>query len=94
MANSGSFRKGDGRPRKPKGTPNKVTGELKTMILQALSDAGGVDYLKARAVDTPNAFLALVGRVLPLQVSNDPDAPIPSVIQFVFQQQSDSENRT
>lgn len=53
---------------RPKGVPNKVTGELKDMILQALGDAGGVDYLKKQAAENPNAFLTLVGKVLPLQV--------------------------
>lgn len=54
-----------------KGTPNKVTGELKSMILTALDEAGGVEYLKARAIDTPGPFLTLVGKVLPLQVNGD-----------------------
>jgi hypothetical protein len=51
-----------------KGTPNKLTGELKDMVLSALDQAGGIEYLKARAVDNPTAFLTLVGKVLPLQV--------------------------
>jgi len=71
MANSGAFKKGDGRKRKPKGAVNKVTGELKDMILAALSGAGGVDYLIARAQDTPGPFLTLVGKVLPLQVTGE-----------------------
>ncbi len=54
-----------------KGTPNKVTGALKDMILTALSDAGGVAYLRARAIDTPGPFLALVGKVLPLTLGGD-----------------------
>lgn len=58
-----------GKGRK-KGVPNKVTGALKDMILTALSDAGGVEYLKAQAEKNPNAFLGLVGKVLPLQVSS------------------------
>jgi hypothetical protein len=83
-----------GKGRK-KGIPNKVTGELKSMILEALDGAGGVDYLKARAVDSPAAFLTLVGKVLPLQVSGDPDAPlIPAAVSFVIQQQPDSENKS
>lgn len=53
------------------GTPNKLTGELKDMILQALGDAGGVEYLKLQAADNPSAFLTLVGKVLPLQVGAD-----------------------
>ena len=53
------------------------------MILQALADAGGVDYLKARATDNPTAFLTLVGRVLPLQVKDDgkdPTVPPPTIV--------------
>lgn len=52
-----------------KGTPNKVTGEIKEMVLQALSDIGGVEYLKEQAKANPTAFLTLVGKVLPLQVT-------------------------
>ncbi len=51
-----------------KGTPNKITKELKEMVLQALDDVGGVEYLKQCAADNPTAFLTLVGKVLPLQV--------------------------
>jgi hypothetical protein len=61
-----------------KGTPNKVTGALKDMILQALADAGGTAYLVTQARDNPNAFLSLVGRVLPLQLKDggaDPMVP-------------------
>lgn len=52
-----------------KGTPNKVTKELKDMILEALDNAGGVEYLTRQADENPKAFMALVGRVLPLQVT-------------------------
>ncbi len=38
------------------------------MILGALALAGGEEYLAAQAAKNPSAFLALVGRVLPLQV--------------------------
>lgn len=56
-----------------KGTPNKLTGALKDMILSALDTAGGVNYLVAQAHDNPSAFMTLVGKVLPLQVGGDPD---------------------
>ena len=62
-----------------KGTANKVTGALKDMILQALANKGGVAYLETQATANPNAFLALVGRVLPLQVKeggDDPQVPL------------------
>jgi hypothetical protein len=50
------------------GVPNKVTRELKEMILQALDETGGVEYLKAQSAANPTAFMALIGRVLPLTV--------------------------
>lgn len=59
-------------PGRPKGMPNKVTKELKDMILTALDESGGVEYLKKRAEDNPAAFLTLIGKVLPLQIGNVP----------------------
>lgn len=52
-----------------KGTPNKVTGEVKAMILEALNDVGGVTYLIERAKENPVAFLTLLGKVMPLQLN-------------------------
>jgi hypothetical protein len=54
-----------------KGIPNKATKALKDMILGALSDAGGQDYLTRQAEENPSAFMQLIGKVLPseLQVS-------------------------
>jgi hypothetical protein len=54
-----------------KGTPNKTTAQLKDMILTALDKAGGVKYLQRQADESPTAFLALVGKVLPMTVSGD-----------------------
>lgn len=54
-----------------KGSLNKNTRQLKDMILQALDESGGVDYLKQTAIDNPTAFLTLVGKVLPLQVTGE-----------------------
>jgi hypothetical protein len=58
-------------PGRPKGSENKISKELKEIILGALDDAGGQEYLAERARDprTAPAFMALVGKVLPLQVS-------------------------
>lgn len=56
-----------------KGTPNKVTSQLKDMILKALDKAGGVDYLHAQSEENPAAFMTLVGKVLPLQVGQASD---------------------
>lgn len=54
-----------------KGVPNKVTKALKEMILGALDDAGGQDYLRRQADENPVAFLGLVGKVLPHQLKAD-----------------------
>jgi hypothetical protein len=79
-----------------KGVPNKVTGELKEMILQALAGAGGVDYLMVQARETPTAFLTLVGKVLPLQVTGENGKPLipPGGVTFVVRQAEGAVNRT
>jgi hypothetical protein len=69
--------------RKP-GTPNKLTGEVKAMILEALEQAGGVAYLASQAVETPAAFLSLVGKVLPLQLTGDKDNPVVTRVENVI----------
>lgn len=68
-----------GKPKtggRQKGVVNKLTREVKDMILDALSDVGGVEYLKQRALDNPVAFLTLVGKVLPLQVTGPNNGPL------------------
>jgi hypothetical protein len=65
MANNGTFRKGDPRAGRPIGSANKLTRDLRQMILNALSEVGGQDYLAVQAEVNPAAFLALVGRCLP-----------------------------
>src|SRR5271165_1351539 len=64
---------------RPKGATNTMTRSLREMILGALDDAGGQDYLAEQAHKNPAAFLALVGRVLPPEPRGD---TIPPVITF------------
>ena len=61
-----------------KGTPNRETKALREMILQALDDqkGGGVGYLKEQALMNPNAFLSLLGKVLPTTLAGDPNNPV------------------
>ena len=59
-----------------KGKPNKVPAAIRTMIEQALSEIGGVEYLKTQAEKNPAAFLTLVGKVLPLQISGVASEPL------------------
>jgi hypothetical protein len=44
---------------------------VKEMIVEALHNKGGVEYLERQAEANPTAFLTLVGKVLPLQVAGD-----------------------
>lgn len=80
-----------------RGTPNKLTGEVKDMILTALANVGGVTYLERQAKESPTAFLTLVGKVLPLQVTGNDGKPlIPpgTSFAFVLQQIPGAENQT
>lgn len=58
---------------RPKGSPNKTTTALKEMILEALDRKGGAEYLVGQAEKNPTAFMALLGKVLPMTVAGDPD---------------------
>jgi len=75
--------RGKGRP---KGVPNKVPQALKDMILQALANVGGVAYLEQQATNNPTAYMALVGRVLPLQVKDGGAEPtVPTVVNHHYE---------
>ena len=54
-----------------KGVPNKATKALKDMILGALDDAGGQDYLRRQSIENPTAFMTLIGKVLPTTINAD-----------------------
>jgi hypothetical protein len=64
---------GQGRPR---GVPNKLTSDVKAMILAALDKAGGVDYLARQAEENPGPFLALLSKMLPLGVTGEGGGPL------------------
>jgi len=70
MAGKGSA-PGERRGGRQKGTPNKSTQAVKDLILEALAQKGGADYLARQADENPAAFMTLVGKVLPLQVTGD-----------------------
>lgn len=73
---------------RPKGTPNKTTALLKDAILKAAEQAGNkvgneglVSYLEQQALENPGPFMALLGKVLPMQVTGADDGPLRVVIQ-------------
>jgi hypothetical protein len=60
------------------------------MVLAALSQAGGIDYLRQQATDSPGPFLALVGKCLPrdLNVSGEIRHTLETMILDAVQRQT------
>jgi len=64
---------------RPKGSQNKTTALLKDAILKAATNAGNgdmVEYLTQQANLNPGPFMALLGKVLPMQIAGDADNPV------------------
>lgn len=79
---SNTGNRGKGRP---KGSPNKITADLKRAILEAAEAAGGpggtVGYLTVQAAANPASFLTLLGKVLPTTIAGDADNPVLHIIE-------------
>jgi len=69
---------------RPPGSPNKENKQLREMILEALEKNGGVGYLAGQAKENPKAFLSLLARVLPLQVTGEGGGPVGHSITVTF----------
>ena len=69
---------------RPKGSQNKATKALKDMILGALDDAGGQDYLRRQSIENPAAFLRLIGKVLPTTINADVNAKVVNRVEHVI----------
>lgn len=67
---------GERRGGRKKGTPNKMSADIKTAILEAFQEAGGAKYLKKVAMENPQVFCTLVGKVLPMQVTGEGGGPL------------------
>jgi hypothetical protein len=66
----------DAKRRRPagvkEGTPNKLTGTVKMMVLGALEKLGGRStWLVKQAKKHPQAFMTLLGKIIPTQVVGD-----------------------
>ena len=71
---------GQGRP---KGAQNKITADVKAMILGALNSGGGQAWLERQMDENPVAFMTLVGKVLPMTVAGDKENPLVAEIRRV-----------
>src|SRR4051812_12725363 len=72
----GGSKPGERRGGRAIGTPNKVPASIREMIVGALSDVGGRRYLAEQARENPVAFMGLVGKVLPLQLTGQNGGPV------------------
>lgn len=74
---------------RPKGSVNKSTAQIKAAILDALDSAGdtvgeahygglrgGQAWLHHLALGNSSAFATLLGKILPIQLTGDDEAPI------------------
>jgi len=78
----GGSKPGERRGGRKKGTPNKLTADLKSAILGAFNEAGGQAYLSTIAQTDPKTFCTLLGKVLPMTIAGDPNAPMVHEVRY------------
>ena len=54
---------------RPKGSTGRQNKAIKDMIEAALDEVGGKQYFVEQAKENPSAFMTLVGRILPKDIS-------------------------
>ena len=59
-----------------KGTPNKFTASVRDAVEAAFNAAGGAEYLVQQAHENPVAFMTLLGKVLPREITADVRADV------------------
>ena len=75
------FAKGQARPsgsgRRP-GSRNMTSLKLREMVFRALheQEGGAVEYLKRQAQEEPKAFLTMIGKLLPTQITGEDGQPV------------------
>lgn len=78
---------------RPKGTPNKTTRMLKDALLIAAEQAGAqygkvgmVSYLEHQAHENPQAFMSLLGKVLPIQLRAEIEGDVTHVVELKWKE--------
>ena len=66
-----------GSGRKP-GSRNLTSQKLKEIVFDALQqqDGGAIGYLRKQAIQEPRAFMALIGKLLPTQITGEDGEPV------------------
>lgn len=96
MPNSGAFKKGDGRPRKPKGTPNKATANAREAIARFVD--GNAEKLQGwlsqiEATDGPKAAFQCVMDLLEYhvpklartEITGKDGGPVSTVVNHIYE---------
>ena len=75
-----SSRRGNGSGKgRAKGTPNRITASVKEMVLSALNELGGERYLVEQGRANPQAFMTLIGRIIPSEIKASLDSGPPII---------------
>ena len=59
-----------------KGIPNRLTSDVRSLVLAALHGVGGQEYLERQALANPVAFMSLVAKLIPTKIEN----PLPDTL--------------
>lgn len=72
----GIVAEGRNGPGRPKGASNKITRDIKEAIARAFEAVGGEEYLVTIAREDPKTFCALLGKMIPVQMTGDGGGPL------------------
>lgn len=61
-----------------KGTPNKLSTNVKDNVISVFESLGGTDHMKKWAEENPSHFYNIYAKLLPLQVTGEGGGPIES----------------
>jgi hypothetical protein len=92
-ATKGSFKKGCAPgPGRPRGVPNKFTGDLKEAILAGVNgsnEQGVAGFVLDLSLDTPTSAAALLGRLIPVNMAGALDGTL--IVRHVDETAADPE---
>jgi len=68
-------------PGRPKGSVNKLTKDIKEAVIAAFDKAGGIEYLVTQSRENPQAFMSLIGRIIPTQLNGKLDGKLKVIVE-------------
>lgn len=80
-----------GEPRRGgrvKGQPNKITVQMREVIMEAFDKLGGVDYLVKVGQQDPRVFCTLLGKLIPARLDVETTVKWDAIIQEALDSRS------